>query len=96
MSKAEAVLIASRALCVYFLCWAIDNLTYIPYRLHELTYHSSVLYVNHFARVSDLILLSEFVIRAVAFFVAAGIFYKSGPRLQAFFLNSKLEEKENG
>ena len=95
MSKADAALIVSRAFCVYFICWGIDNLTYIPYRLHEMTYHSSVLYVIHFSRVSDLISLSEFIVRAAALFIAAGIFYKSGPKLQAFFLNSELEVKEN-
>lgn len=93
MSKAEAALIASRAFCVYFICWAIDNLTYVPYSLHELWHHSSVLYINYFARVSDLILLSGYLVRAVALFIAAGFFYKCGPRLQAFFLNPQSENQ---
>jgi hypothetical protein len=93
MSKAEAALIASRALCIYFIFWAIDNLTLVPYRLHEFSYHSSVLYTNHFARVADWISLSELVVRVIVFFIAAGFFYKCGPRLQAFFLNSQPERQ---
>jgi hypothetical protein len=93
MSKTEAALVASRALCVYFIFWAIDNLTLLPYRLHEFSYHSSVLYTNHFARVADWILLSEYVARAVVLFIAAGFFYKCGPRLQAFFLDSQAENQ---
>lgn len=95
MSKAEAALIASRALCVYFLCWAIDSVTFIPGRIHELSYHSSVLYVNHFVRVADLISLWGYMIRAAAFFIAALIFYRCGPKLQAFFLDSKSEATVN-
>lgn len=93
MSKADAAIIASRALCVYFLCWAIDSLTFIRGRLHELSYHSSVLYINHFSRVSDLISLSGYIVRAAAFFIAAWIFYNCGPKLQAFFLNSQPENQ---
>ena len=93
MSKAEAALIASRAFCIYFLCWAIDDLSFIPGRIYALYYHESILGMGHISHVSDLISLSGYMIRAAALFIAAAIFYDCGPRLQALFLNSQPEKQ---
>ena len=92
MSKRDAVLIASRAFALYFFCWAADNVTYIPGRLHSLSYHRSVLYSENYFHRADMISLVSLIVRVAVLLAAAVWFYRSGPRLQSFFIPSQREE----
>lgn len=94
MSKKYAVLIVSRAFALYFFCWAADNLTYLPGRIHSLSYHRSVLYSENYFHRSDMISLLSLIIRVVVLVSVTIWFYGSGSRLQSFFIPSKERRTE--
>ena len=93
MSKKDAVLIVSRAFALYFFCWAADNLTYLPGRIHSLSYRRSVLYSENYFHWADMISVLSLIVRVVVLLALAMCFYRSGPRLQSFFLGSRKENK---
>ncbi|SRR6266496_1470162 len=92
ISKKNAVLIVSRAFALYFFCWAADNLTYLPGPIHSLSYHRSVLYSENYFHHSDLISLLSLVVRVAVLLALAVWFYRSGSRLQSFFIPPQKEE----
>jgi hypothetical protein len=88
MSKRDAVVIVSRAFALYFLCWAISDVTYLPSSISWLSFHASrgsVLAPDASLRNHDVISLSFLVLRIVLLFTAAAWMYRCGPRVEAFF-----------
>jgi len=81
MSKREAVLMVSRAIAFYLFCWTLDALTYLPGRL-ALIHHWTSDYWHSY----DMLSLEFTVLRVVALFGAAMLFYECGPRIEAFLL----------
>ena len=91
MSKREAVLIVSRAVALYLLCWALSDLTYLPERLFALSHHAvehGVIVTNYYYRNLDILSLAALLVRIAALLIAAAWLYKCGPRVEAFFLPS--------
>jgi hypothetical protein len=91
MSKMDAVLIASRAVAFYLFCWALDNLSYLPERLLDAQRQTSV----DFHRIY-LLALEFTILRGVAFFAAAMLFYECGPRVRAFLLPGEQQSDAEG
>jgi hypothetical protein len=93
VSKKEAVTIASRTLAVYFLFWFLDDLTYLPSSLHSLWHHRNMLSTEWttYLRNSDVISISFRLLRMVGLFFAVQWFYRAGPAVQGYFLDSADE-----
>jgi hypothetical protein len=95
VSKKEAVTIISRSLAVYFLFWFLEDVTYLPSSLFSLWHHRNVLGSTEwttYLRNSDLISLSFRLLRILGLFFAVQWFYRAGPAVQGYFLDSADEE----
>jgi len=86
MSKRAAVLIASRVVALYLFCWALDSLSYLPARLVLIPHWTSEALHSY-----EMLTLEATVLRAVAFFGAAMLFYECGPRVEAFLLPAQKQ-----
>ena len=87
MSRSEAILIVSRVVSFYLLCWVLADLTYLPTHVREVLFHlapqtpTGAHYRDIY--VLDLVFL---LIRIAVFSVLAIWLYRCGPRIQAYFL----------
>jgi hypothetical protein len=94
VSKKEAVTIASRTLAVYFLFWFVSELTYLPSSMFSLWHHRNMLGATEwttYLRNSDVISISLRLLRMAALFFAVQWFYRAGPAVQEYFLDSTDE-----
>lgn len=82
MSKKGFVVLASRVIALYFIFWALDNLSYVPVDAFELRHYSPLpqeyLYQVH------LMQLSHHLVVAALFFIGAVWVYKCGPWVESF------------
>ena len=88
MSRKEIVLLVSRAFAVLLISWAFVEVTYLPERLFALSHHmsqSSVLVVHDYWSSYYLIVTAFLVLRMLALFLAAALFWRCGPRVEALF-----------
>ena len=94
MTKREAVMLASRALALYLICWGVSEVIFVPQLALDLHHHwhrTSVLlsdYLWTYYRVRMVFHL----IRILALFAAAGWLWKCGKTVQRFFLPSEQAE----
>ena len=95
LTREQAILIATRIVVAYLLFWVIDDITLLPHELlsvaHYMKATGSVLGTNTSMPLSSytlryyiLDLLSN-ILRMTLWIMAAGWFYRCGPRIQAFF-----------
>ena len=88
MSKKELVLVASRAFALLLATWALVNITYLPDELFSLSHHvslRSVLAVHDYWTCYYLMLTVSNLARIVALSSATVLFWRCGPRVEAFF-----------
>jgi hypothetical protein len=88
MSRKELVLLACRAFALLLIGWAFAEVTYLPERLFALSHHlnqSSVLVAHDYWSSYYLIITAFLILRMLAFFVAAALFWRCGPRVEALF-----------
>ena len=88
MAKKDALLLVSRALALYLLCWAFSEVTYVPSLLFSLTHHmgeQSVLATADYLTDHDVLSLALLVFRLVTLFGVAAWFYTCGPSGQGYF-----------
>jgi hypothetical protein len=96
MSKKDAVLLVSRALAFYLICWALDNVTYLPERLFAPSHHlsqSTVLPNQDYWSRYYFLTLGVNLLRVITLFVAAAWFWRCGPKVESFF-SSQREVQE--
>ena len=92
MSRKEQVLLVSRAFALLLLTWALVEVTYLPDRLFVLFHHlsqRSVLANRDYWSTYDLILTVSTIVRMLALFLASVMFWKCGPRVEAFLSPQK-------
>jgi len=89
MTKREAVLLASRALSLYLLCWGLNDLSYVAQPLFSLVHHSRVAASRDYLWGYYVVDLAFHAIRIIALFATAGWLYKCSPRVEGFFLPSE-------
>jgi hypothetical protein len=92
MSQKEAVLLVSRALALYLLCWAFSELSNIPVSLFSLAHHVSqrgVLAASDYFSDYDVLSLSLRVVRIVTLLGVAAWLYTCGLSTEKFFLRNK-------
>ena len=97
MNKKDAVLIASRALAMYFFWWALDAASYLPERIVSLSHHAadySVLTGPGYFRELYLFSVIANGVRSIVLLVLAIWFYKSGPTISNFLL--PVQDSETG
>jgi len=85
MSRKESVLLVSRAFALFLISWALADVTYLPERLFTLFHHlnqRSVLATRDYWSTYDLLLTGSVVVRILALFLAAAVFWRGGPRVQ--------------
>jgi len=92
MNKREAVVLASRAVALYLICWALSDITYLPQVIVEFRHHGTA--ANHdfwwnYYRVD----LTFYVVRIVALFVAAEWLIKCGEGVYKYFLPLERESQ---
>jgi hypothetical protein len=88
MSRKELEVLVCRAFALFLIAWAFDEVTYLPERLFALSHHlnqSSVLVAHDYWSSYYLIVTAFLVLRILAFFVAAALFWRCGPRVEALF-----------
>ena len=88
MSRKEIVLLVSRAFALLLISWAFVEVTYLPERLFALSHHlsqRSVLVVHDYWSSYYIIVTAFLVLRMLAFFLAAALFWKCGPRVGTLF-----------
>jgi len=88
MSRKETVLLLSRAFALLLISWAFVEVTYLPERLFALSHHlsqSSVLVARDYWSSYYLIITVFLILRMVALFLAAVLFWRCGPRVEALF-----------
>ena len=99
MSRKEIVLLVSRAFALLLISWAFVEVTYLPERLFALSHHlsqSSVLVANdYWSRYYSIITLF-LVLRMLALFVAAALFWSCGPRVEALFSPQQENREASG
>jgi hypothetical protein len=88
MSKRELVLVVSRAFALLLITWALVEVTYLPDRLFALIHHlnlrSALATYDYWSRYY-LILTVSSVVRMIALFLAAALFWRCGPRVETLF-----------
>ncbi len=95
LTREQAVLIASRLFACYLLFWAASDITALPREIltisHELRGPSSIGYstlsafkASYYARTFILNFL-ENLLRIALLLMAAGWFYRCGPKIYSFF-----------
>jgi hypothetical protein len=95
ITRDQAVLIASRLFAAYLLFWAVSDLLAVPHEFltisHELRGPSSLGYsalsafnASYYARTFILNLL-ENLLHITLWLMAAGWFYRCGPKISNFF-----------
>lgn len=96
MSKRDAVIIASRILCVLFIAWALTEISYLPefvdsYRYYANGVYSSVGYVQYMQQY-HLLRVCFLIVRIVGYLLLARWLYKAGPDVQEVFLPEQPTE----
>jgi hypothetical protein len=88
MSRKELVLLVSRAFALLLITWALVEVTYLPERVFALSHHlrqSSVLATSRDYWSSYYLMLTGFnVVRMLALFFAAVLFWRCGPGWRHF------------
>jgi hypothetical protein len=88
VTKRDLILVASRAMALYLIFWALDHLSYVPVDAFALSHYGSLQtgrqnYQNYLY-MQSLILLIRHVIYAVFLFVASVWIYRCGPTISRF------------
>jgi len=104
LTREQAVLIACRVSVAYLLFWIIDDLTVLPHEILSVAHYmhetGSVLGANtrlpdttYLLRTYILELLAN-ILRIALWVIAAGWFYRCGPRIHRYFAPESESETE--
>jgi hypothetical protein len=87
LTREPAVLVASRLFVAYLLFWVVDDITLLPRQVLSITHYihqPASFYSTYMLRGYVLDLLGN-VLRMTLWLMAAGWFYRCGPRIRDFF-----------
>ena len=103
ISRDQAILLASRVFAALLLFWVVEDITELPRELFSVTHYlreSTQAGMSLVQAMRSSYLFSEYMIyllanilRIALWFLAAGWFYRCGPRIRSFFA---LESNSNG
>jgi len=97
MTYEQAIRIASRTLAAYLLLWAVSDATHLPGEILSLVHEYqgpnglgfSILNAPYYVRMS-ILYLAENILHIALWLMAAGWFYRCGPRIQRFFTSTGI------
>jgi hypothetical protein len=85
VTKRDLILVASRAMALYLIFWALDHLSYVPVDAFAVSHYGSLQTGRqNYLYMESLILLIRHIIYAVFLFVASVWIYRSGPTISRF------------
>lgn len=94
MSSRQALILASRVICIYLLFWVVSNLIDLPADFLALHQHLSVLSPSsndtYWSRYYSL-RLEALILKTVVELFFAGLFYRCGPRVCQFLAGEQRE-----
>jgi hypothetical protein len=99
MTRKELLLLVSRAFALLLITWTFVEVTYLPEQLFALSHRlsqSSVLLPRDYLSSYYLILTVFLVLRVLALFLAAALFWRCGPRVEAIFSLKEENQKRSG
>ena len=89
MSRSDAVVLVSRALALYFLTWALTELSHLPAQALLIRHYASqpsVWASGTFWRNYEVVAGVFTLVRIVVLAVAAFLFFRCGPHVQRLLL----------
>jgi len=89
MSKRDAVVLASRALALYLICWALTDMSVLPQLVIALRHHTGVLGTHDSWWDYYHVELTFYVVRIVALFLTAEWLIKCGDGVFRYFLGQE-------
>lgn len=93
MDKREAVMLASRALALYLICWALSDITHLPQIILEFRHHGTAA-AHDFSWNYYRVDLTFYIVRIVALLVTAEWLIKGGNGVHKYFLPSDPENRQ--
>jgi hypothetical protein len=97
MSSRQAVVLASRVLCVFLVFWVVSNFIDLPADIlarHEhwsaLATSSNISYDRYFSRYYSL-RLEALILKSALELFFAGVLYRCGPRISQFLTGGPAE-----
>lgn len=85
MTKRDLILVASRAMALYLIFWALDHLSYVPVDAFAVSHYSSLQTgLQNYLYMQSLIALIRHIIYAVFLLVASVWIYRCGPTISRF------------
>src|ERR1700757_1232176 len=96
MQRKDLVLLFSRTFALILTSWALAEVSYLPERLFTLAHHisqGSVLARYDYWSSYHLVVASFLVVRVFGLLLAARLFWKCGPRIQALFSPQQRDEQ---
>lgn len=91
MLRKELILIASRTFAMLMAVWTLTDVTYLPERIFAYSHHlalRSVLVTEDYLTSYYLLILAFTVVRIAGLAIAAGWFWRCGPRVESLLLPS--------
>jgi hypothetical protein len=88
MARKETVLLVSRAFALLLTTWGLVEVTYLPERLYALSHYMSErsALATHDYWTSHYLIVTAFdLVRMLALFLAAALFWRCGPRVETLF-----------
>jgi ABC-type sulfate transport system permease component len=96
MSRKETVLLVSRAFALFLIIWVFTEVTNLPHYLSSLFHYTSlrsVLATRDYWSSYYLTLTVSSVVRMIAFLLAAALFWRCGPRVEALFSRQQDDQE---
>ena len=92
MSRKALVQLASRALALNLVIWAVGGLAYIPSPFFSLLHHRAIegrTAYQDYLYTSDFIAVMSRLVLSTGLFIAAVWFYRCGPKIETFLSPSE-------
>ena len=85
VTKRDLILVASRAMALYLIFWALDHLSFVPVDAFALSHYGSLQTGSqNYLYMQNLVLLVRHIIYAAFLFVASVWIYRCGPTISRF------------
>ena len=85
MSKREAVVLASRVVALYLLCWAVSDIMHLPQEIMSFRHHGTAA-AHDWLWSAYRVELTFYVVRIVGLFIVAEWLIKCGAGVYRYFL----------
>jgi hypothetical protein len=98
MSRDDLVFVASRAFALLLATWALIDISYLPEELFALSHHVSLrsaLAVHDYWTSYYWMVTVSNLVRIVALFFAAVLFWRCGPRVAELFSRPAAEQESS-